>query len=433
MNFKELLERYKNGMASEEEKQLVEQEIEKYEAIEEYISELLDDEFRYVEERSGIGTYDEETDRIKKSVNMRLLKVIITSVFIVLALYIGVFYVLSGIIDYVYYDPTAVTDSKGKDYKIPDFYYDMQAYIGLNMPGYAICSLTFQEQKGFGNYELSYSLRDLFTDKEQRCFVNLSRGRLATALDGIHSTKNLFGIWEGFDKILYPAMETPDEYATTVINNEIQRKNEETLRYLNELNPLSYISMKIIFNEDLTMEEFYNMSTEYPSLDFKWVGVRTVKPGTLWSENQPMHLIGFNPNFNYNDYASTTQSPDPEKYPFFNLSYHELFSAKFNGVSEKELTDAKIKALETHFRSRLKYLRSREEFVAIFDYNAYKTDFYDQSLAYIDEHGVNTYGVLVFGTAEEFLKALNGIPYESLHINEVLPVKPDIYYPLSMY
>ena len=424
MNYRQLLDRYKEGLANEEEKRLVEQEIEKYEALEEYLSEILDEEFDNITKTSSVKKHDEETSRLKKSVNNRLRKVVFTSVLTVVVLYISIFYGISGIIDRLYYNPTAVTQSEKQEYQSPDFYYDMQAYISMNMPGYSIYPLTFQESKGFGSYEVSYSLRDLFTNDDQRHFVNLSRGKLTYAIDGIFSTKNRFMIWEGFEKIQYQFSKDTAENATTVRAEDVQRKNEETLRYLNELNPLSYISMSIVFDGDLTMDEFYNMSKEYPALDFKWAGIRTVEAGTQWSETQPMHLIGFNPNFN--DEPSSYQRPDPQKYPFF---YLDLVSFRGDSVlSEKEFPEAISEAYGIHFRSRLEYLRNREEFVGMFDYNYYKTDFYDDALAYIDEYGVKTYGVLVFGKAEEFLESINEIPYDSLYINEVLPTKPNIYY-----
>ncbi|MBG0765936.1 MAG: anti sigma factor C-terminal domain-containing protein, partial [Tissierellales bacterium] len=76
---------------------------------------------------------------------------------------------------------------------------------------------------------------------------------------------------------------------------------------------------------------------------------------------------------------------------------------------------------------RLSYISKREEFVELLDYNSYKIDFYNQSLEYIEEKGVKTYGILVFGTAEEFLNSIDNIPYDTLHINNVLPTKPNIY------
>lgn len=422
MSYKDLFNRYKKGLVNDEEKQLVEEEIEKFEALEEYLSEVLDEELDDVSNIYSFEHHEEETNKLKKSVNNRLRKVVFTSVMIVVVLYIGIFYVVSGIVDRVYYDPTSVTQSEKHEYQSPDFYYDMQAYVSLNMPGYSSNSFTFQEPKGFGKYEVSYSLRDLFSKSEQRHFVNLSRGRFTFAMDGIFSRKNRFGVWDGFEKIHLEFPEDASEDDIILRDKDIQRKNEKTLHYLNELNPLSYISMSIVFNEDLTMEEFYYLGEEHPSLDFKWVGIRTTKPGIQWSETQPMHLIGFNPNFN--DEPSSNRRPDPEKYPLFYL----LDFRDYSSLTNKDYPKAISEAYGIHFRSRLEYLRNREDFVNIFDYNHYKTDFYDDAIDYIDEHGVKTYGVLVFGTAAEFLESINEIPYDSLYINEVLATKPNIYY-----
>jgi hypothetical protein len=421
MNYRELLSRYKNGLTNEEEKQLIEEELEKYEALEEYLSECFDEKFDAIAKVSDTDEQVEETAKLKKSVNDKLRKVILTSVLIVVGLYIGIFYIGSGIIDLIYYDPTAVTQSEKKQFQFPDFYYDMQAYISLNMPGYSISSFTFQEPKGFGKYEVSYSLRDLFSDNTQRYFINLSRGNLTYAEDGIFSSENRFWLWRGYEKTKNTYPTDTAETAIEHRDKEIQRKSEETLRYLKELNSLSYLSLNIAFQKDLTMKEFYDMVEKYPSLDFKWVGVRTVEPGTQWNENQPMHLIGFNPNFN--DEPSTTNHPDPQKYPLFNLV--DFFDTL--KTSNKDYSELISEAYGIHFRSRLEYLRNREEFVDIFDYNSYKTDFYEDSLSYIDEHGVKTYGVLVYGTAKDLSESIKDIPYDSLYINKVLPAKPNLY------
>lgn len=421
MNYRELLSRYKKGLANEEEKQLVEEALEKYEALEEYLSKRYEEEFDDIVKASDTDEQVEETNKLKKSVNDRLRKVILTSVLIVVGLYIGIFYIGSGIVDLIYYDPTAVTQSEKEEFSFSDFYYDMQAYISLNMPGYSISSFTFQEPKGFGNYEVSYSLRDLFSENTQRYFINLSRGNLTYAEDGIFSAENRFWLWRGFEKI-QNTFPTDTETAIEILDKENQRRSEETVRYLKDLNSLSYLSLNIVLQKDLTMKEFYDMVERYPSLDFKWAGVRTVEPGTQWSENQPMHLIGFNPNFN--DEPSSTKHPDPQKYPLFNLV--DFFDTL--KTSNKDYSELISQAYGTHFKSRLAYLRDREEFVDIFDYNYYKTDFYDKALAYIDEHGVKTYGVLVFGTAKDLSESIKDIPYDSLYINKVLPAKPNLYY-----
>lgn len=417
MNYKELLNRYKKGLATEEEKRLIEKELEKYEAFEEYFSESFDEEFDDIVNISSDEIHDEETIKLKKNVNKRLRKVVFSSVLTIIVLYIGIFYVASGIVDRLYYDPTYVTQPLEQEYQFTDFYYDMQAHISLNMPGHALYPITLQESKGFGNYELSYAMKDLFTENVQRYFVDFSRNKITHEVDGIFSGVNRSEIWEGFGRIENDTFKGASIYK----DENLQKKNEETIYYLSELNPLSYISMSIVFKEDLTMEEFYHMSREYPSIDFKWVGVRATELGSQYRYSERMRLIGFNPNSN--DEVSYNWNPDSEEYPIFNL-------ADMRGklrLSEREYPEAISEAYEIHFRSRLKYLKNQEEFVKYFDFNN-DIDFYEDALAYIDENGIKTYGVLAFGTADEFLENIDKIPYDTIYINRVLPANPNIYH-----
>lgn len=420
MTYKNLMDQYKQGTLSEEERQMVEKEIEKQEAIEEYRLEILDEELDNLIKRPDDGRPNEETTKLKKSVNDRLRRVVLTSVLMVVLLYVGVFYVGSGLIDGLYYNPTATTMSVEKDYPSPDFYFDMEAYISLNLPGYTNASFTFQEAKGFGNYEISYSMQNLFNDEDQRYFMTMSRGRLTWAFDGIFSLQNRFRVWEGFEKIQDNLGKDVSESDKNAMDNEILRKNEETIRYLKELNALSYVSMDVVYSQDLSMEEFYAMTREFPSLNYSWVGVRTTEPNTLWNDPQPNHLIGFNPDLS----SGGNRRPDPEKYPLFNL----LDMRNNDELKKKDYPDAIVESYRMHFKSRLEYLRDREEFVGIFDYNYYKTDFYNDALTYIEDQGIKTYGGLLFGTPDELLKFMDEVPYASIYINEVLPTKPNIYY-----
>lgn len=422
MNYKELLERYKNGQLNEEEKLLLEQEIEKHVALEMYIDSAIDEPFF-----EGVASFSdenptEETKRLKKSVNKRLRKVVISAVLIVIALYIGVFHVLSYIVDQSYYNPKATTQAEVKTHSKSDFYYDMKAYVGLNIPGYVSNSFTSEQAKGFSQYELSYTLRDLFSKNEQRYFTNIEKGRITYIIDGIKNEQFFYQIWEGFNKIKYHFPKENTDNRELVDDDIIRRKNQTTMDYLNQLNPLSYISMSIVFKDDLSMEQLVKMQEQHADLSFKWVGVRTVEPGYNWSQTQPMHLVGFNPNLN--DDSSSNFQPDISKYPlFYLLDYLDNEQlAKLGNV------DKMAQSYAMHFKSRLKYLSEREDFVRIFDYNQYKIDFYKNALNYIDIHGVNTYGVLVYGTAEDFLKSIDAIAYDSLYINHVLPTKPNVYY-----
>lgn len=428
MNFKKLIQRYREGTATAEEKKLVEQELEKYESIEEYLTEELDERF-IPGEASEKGEDPHHTRRgpgedfnIRQLVNRRLRRVILTSVVIVVLLYVTIFYGISALVDQIHYDPSAVTKAEEGEYPGTDFHFDITAYVSLNMPGYALASFTPTDSQGFGNYEIRYPLRDLFTRERQGHRVDISRSRLAYADGGIFDIQHRHNLWEGFDLIRYPGhFESEDmgrEEAEEHLQRETRRKNEITKEYLDEMNPLSYLSMHMVFEEDLSMLEFLHLSREHRDLEFKWVGIRTNAEGTRWSENQPQHLIGFNPN--PGDEPSGNSRPDPEEYPLFYLG--DLWDENLRH------DDDFAEMYETHFHSRLRYLSGRQEFIEIFDYNIYKEDFYQQALEYVEDQGIYTYGVVVHGTAGDFREAMEDLPYESLFIHEALPVSPNIYY-----
>jgi hypothetical protein len=294
----------------------------------------------------------------------------------------------------------------------------MTSYISLNMPGFALGTTTYVDDKGFGNYELGYSLNNLFTDEQQLHFMNISRNRLTLAYEGIFNHPNRFGHFSGFDSIYYPISDYEDEGAIEIVENRKNRNNEITLDYLNGLNSLSYLSMSIVFDDDLTMEEFHSLRNEHSELGFKWIGVRTTEPNTRWDEDQLMSLIGFNPNFN--DEPSFSSRPDPELYPYFYLN--DVMSDE-SAIPVGEFP----RYYEEHFKSRLNYLSQQEEFIEIFDSHPGKIEFYKDALNYINEEGVETYGVLVYGTAANFLETIDDISYDTLYINNVLPAKPFIY------
>ncbi|MCC5895199.1 MAG: anti sigma factor C-terminal domain-containing protein [Alkalibacterium sp.] len=418
MNFKDLLKRYEEGTATEEEIIIVQNELEKYESLETYFAEQLSDDFIGRDGSEGDSfNHSNETKDIQKVVNLRLAKVVATSVLMVIILYVSIFYGVSALVDQRYYDPTQISEYEDQEHPIPDFHFNMQAHISLNMPGYVMNGYTNQEPQGFGEYDLSYSLRNVYANNEQVHLLNLVRGSFTYGIDGIYGTDSRFNIFNGFEKIQNHSTEDLSEGGLEIREEMARQQTDITLDYLNGLNPLSYISMSIVFNEDLTMEELNNLSRENEELDFKWAGIRTTEPGTNWREDHYMHLIGFNPD--YNDEPGGNMRPDPEKYPLFNLNeYFELTPSSVDVFPE---------AYETHFKSRLAYLRDQEEFVELVEASPSKVDFYNTALEYVEEKGVKTYGVRVYGTAEMFIESIENIPYDTIYINDVSSAKPSIY------
>lgn len=85
MTFRELLDKYRAGQASEEERALVEAELEKSEAIADYLAEQVEDALGAAETQAPAG----EVRHIQKKVNRRLRRTAVWAACIVLAVLLG--------------------------------------------------------------------------------------------------------------------------------------------------------------------------------------------------------------------------------------------------------------------------------------------------------------------------------------------------------
>lgn len=393
MKYKELLERYKNGSASEEEKLIIEQDMEKYEAIEEYLSDIMDEDFADLTELPEVEKNTDETIKLKKSVNKRLNKVVLTSVALMLSLVFIVFFIISPLVDSLYYNPSQV--SVGKYDKDIDF--DMKAIKELNMPGYTVGGV-YVERKGFGAYEISYRYRNIFTDEDYRVSSKIKRGEIyATNQDSYDS---IFMFWD----IQRPNRE----------KKYTDEKKERVLNHVKQLNPVSYVSAGITFENDLTMEELDNLESKYPEIQFMWAGIRTDLP-----DKEVMGLIGIQL------LSSNEVHPDDgveEKYRAFSL-LKWLVNPVGSGNSVKPL---KAQAYELHYKSLLQYVIDRKEAVDVIERRPWKNEFYQTALNYAEEHGVKTYGVLLFAEAKDLVKLIENEQIKLVEFNQALVSKRNI-------
>ena len=136
MSFRELLERYRTGAATEAERALVEAELEKSAAISDYLAEGLEAEL------TGEGAHrtSEETEparRVRRIVNRRLGRVAVLSAAVVLAVLLGVRLVVSPLAESFCYQPNARSVGQAGDER-EDIWYDLSAFYELIMPGRSV-------------------------------------------------------------------------------------------------------------------------------------------------------------------------------------------------------------------------------------------------------------------------------------------------------
>lgn len=397
MDFKDLLNKYKEGNASAEQIKFVEEELNKHELIQEYLCEGYDITFEKDTFKEDVlkGNVKEETALVKRSVNKRLKKVIVASVSIVFLILFAIFYLISPILNNFYYNPSEKTVGRYNQ----DLYFDLRAFTELNLPGYTLNN-AYSESSGFGAYNIYFQRRNLFTGDVKNINAKIKRNVKIGSFEDFFETSYL-----GFAGITQPG---------TNESEFLKGQKDRVINHIDELNPVSYISAYITFENDLTMKEFDELNKKYNNkISFKWVGVRIVGKG------EPInYLSGFIPE--PNDQSVTNDSADKDKYPALQLvdiMMDENNDNKYN----MEVVYTK------HFISLLKYMVDREKAVKVLDENNNKMEYYKDTLNYVENNGVNTYGVLVCGEARDLLEFINNEKVKTIEIDNVSPSKKYIH------
>ncbi|MEW9095492.1 MAG: anti sigma factor C-terminal domain-containing protein [Clostridiaceae bacterium] len=394
MSFKDLLDKYDHGNPSEEEIKLIEEELDKYKSIQNYLSEGHDVDFEKDNVQANVNN---EITILEKTANNKLRKTILSTISIAFLILFTVYYVASSVVSSFYYNPSQKTVGQYDE----DLYFDLKALTELNSPGYTITTAP-SKNLGFGAYDISFHRTNLFNDEKRDVNAKIKRNILIGNLQDFPNDHDL-----GFMEIMYSDMFKSDPVET---KNE---KKNEVINYIKKLNPLSYISANVIFKEDLSIEEFTKLKEKYyDTVKFKWAGVRTISKG-----ERIYSLSGFNPN--YFDGSIANDSPDKDKYPYLQL--FDYISEHMGTIEDGFMEEGYTK----HFISLLRYANDRHKSVKVLesDHGGTKREYYKNALNYVEKNGINIYGFLIYGEAKDLLEFINNEKITTIEINGVLPSK----------
>lgn len=164
MKYSELIEKYVNGELEAEKAELLENEIEKHEAIADYIAERDDKELSELSFDSAepAGEDADLTKRIKRQMRRAFAKAGLITGLIVLGAVLFVLFALPGLVSKAYYDPAEKVgvDDYGSD--VTRLETDLSAYTELFVPE-NVRQRAIVEPEGYGKYtvcipqEQSYS------------------------------------------------------------------------------------------------------------------------------------------------------------------------------------------------------------------------------------------------------------------------------------
>ncbi len=366
MTFRELLEKYKNQTATPEERKQVEAELEKYNALTEYLLEQDVDM-----EGEDLAGQQEELQKIDRSMKKRGRRIIAIAV-VIACVVMGALTAFQPVISKViWYDPT--------ERDLQQYSYDISCHLAvlaeLTMPEVQMESVIVTEQ-GWGKYDLQVQQREWSSGKYIWEDGTVTRGKIE-----LKSNVYQYGAINAFSR------------GTAPFGDSVMTETPDAKVALADLPEYLKMEAYVSLGKDWTMEELADFAAKQEGY-LGWVGVRTSPEG-----EQRLPLMGFDAGGS----GYIWENVDAV-YPFYELSMHE----------DVPLAEA----WEKHFLALLQYSIDQGDFYARLNQSNDHGNACQAVQKYVTENSVKTYGFLYYGTPAEMRKLLENEDVEGIHVTD---------------
>ena len=371
MKYSELIELYKTGKLPEETRQQVEQDIERQQAISEYLfdTEEIPDLDEFTSNYIGESTDESDSEDVKfirivrKSIHKAFIKMGVIVGAVLLAIVLFVIFALPRIVNLFYYDPTKLV--KSEDAESIKFELDMAVYTELNLPG-KYRDYVIADSEGYGEYTFNIINYAPYTEADKNVAGKIERNKLVMYEPDLLNAPaaNVF------------EREIPRVEDNIVSNFELNGAAGSVENAFAELENLkeneTYLTF-ITLNDVVSYTEFVEISEKMPENFYPiWCAI--------CMENENGYYINRNIGFNF---AVTCRNLafDKEKYP--NLTRFELrTTVPIDEIpSESDTT--------THVVSMLRYMADQDDFWKLMGGNG---DKYSEIADNVEQNGLNIYG-----------------------------------------
>ncbi len=401
MTYRELLELYKKSELDENKIIEVEADIEKQEAISDYLyekaelpglKESLDQGLPMSDETGPDFSRAQEFSKIvNKSIQRAFIKMGVATFLVVLAVVLFIQFALPHIVSCFYYNPGQKIAENTNRISL-----DMAVYTELAIPGYYRDNVTVEE-KGYGNYEICIYQSVSYN----RTFTNLSgkieKGKLV--LYDINLLKrpigNIFAWFQARGDSSDSLRELAARGQTTISN--IAGSPAYATELLKELPENTNYVAYVTLDRMMKYKDFVSFINDR-ELANVWCAVCTNGGNSINGGDAMFRAdnIGFMCTLS----QSNLFNWDREKYP--NLQLWD--STAMDSVEKVEGLEEDIKKedfMKTHFTSMLYYLADQEQFLAMMEEDR------EQLLSaadYVENNGLTVYGFTTVAEKDVLLK-----------------------------
>jgi Methionine synthase I, cobalamin-binding domain len=369
MDYRKLIEDYKNGTLDEAQEKQVAADIEKHEAISDYLMESA--EIPGLEEislSSGEGALSEsEAERgssdtaaqIRKLIRRAFVKAGVIVGTAVLALTLAVLFLLPRFVDCFYYDPCEIAGVTPNGIETNRMTLDMAVWSELHLPG-TYRDMVMCEREGYGSYSIyvpqTSSYNNSFTDVAGK----LTRNKLT------FYNPNVF------------KKDVPVTFGR--VSGIFDNGSEWSLPSDNR-----FYRAYVTFDKVMSYKELVAWCDANPAYSPDWCA--------MCRKTDELYSLGLELGFIYDD-GCTEMGFDSEKYPL--LSIFSVYVKNNVGetfhIPEEDMTQ--------HVVSLLRYSEDHREFAEMMNLTRQEGE-YAALADSIEQDGIYVYGFSIVGTGEE--------------------------------
>lgn len=393
MTYRELLELYKKNELEEKKKTEVEADIEKQEAISDYLYEKseipeLDTSFNpnnfsiNEENRDSIQEQD-FLKMIKRSIRRAFLKMGTVICLVVLIIVLFVQLALPKIMSSFYYNPGKEVAKNTNQISL-----DMAVYTELTMPTHIRNNVSV-ENNGYGNYDIliyqNFSRNGIFTNVSGK----IERGKLTLYDVNVlkRPTVNAFAWYQMYGD---RTDSLRNLYSEGHINYSSAGNASDATKYLNKLDDNTDYLAYVTLDKMMNYEDFKHFLSNWESLYDVWCALCTNDDDLTEDTTFKADNLGFQCSMS----SSTLMDWDNKTYPNLLLWDNDGNIEKL----EKDMMDEDYMA--THFTSMLRYMSSQDKFLTMMKENPIV---FSNAAEYVEKNGLTVYGFATVADKENLL------------------------------
>ena len=438
MTYRELLKLYKQGKLEDSTKKQIEAEIEKQDAISEFLYEedeipglsdlengqdYFDDlndkkqwterqnskiednvekqsENRIIEKSKSAGDsrnqQEDEFNRqfikeIQRSIRKAFIKMGMIVGAAVLVIVLCAVFILPKAVSKFYYDPNEVA-GKYEEMITTRMDLDLSVYSELLLPGNHRDQVN-AVSRGYGEYDIVIPQTSSWTGKFTSVSGHLVRGKL-TLYDNNVLSRPIMQFYLPGDETAWEAWEVDENGKETKMDTEarkqesIQDSKKEITGYNDNDWYLAYVSINDIMDYSEFIEWFQKLSDDK---ELEW--------GNLWCAVYTEDTDGYcvEPNIGFCPLPSgMSVSWDREKYPYLSL----LDNSDFSHVAEANDEET----MQTHFISMLSYIQNHDEILSMMGQTTDSPNRYQDMINYVQKNGLKIHGFAVCAKKKALLE-----------------------------